>query len=330
MNVYQIDPITDFRWAELVARQHGASVFHTVGWLKALQRTYGYAPVAFTTSPPTSELKNGIVCCRIDSWLTGRRLVSLPFSDHCEPLYDSAEDADFLIRSIQNALTEQKWKYLELRPIQMNFAQTGDNSDFLAAGKYFLHRLDLRPDLNSVFGSLDKDSVQRRIQRAENAAGPTRCSMISILYSLLHEDGTTCLPSRTHGLTISFSARARPLRSGLPIRTERQSLRSSRCDSGVLFTINMDVQTRDLTGLEQRHGSCGERSRPENRMEQTSLIWDVPKRITRAFLPSKTTGCANRSAWCTGNFRNLLLRVQLIAGNYRWQNVYSRTCPTGC
>jgi GNAT acetyltransferase-like protein len=188
MNVYQIDPITDFRWAELVARQHGASVFHTVGWLKALQRTYGYAPVAFTTSPPTSELKNGIVCCRIDSWLTGRRLVSLPFSDHCEPLYDSAEDADFLIRSIQNALTEQKWKYLELRPIQMNFAQTGDNSDFLAAGKYFLHRLDLRPDLNSVFGSLDKDSVQRRIQRAENAGLSEKCGrsdeMLNDFYTL--------------------------------------------------------------------------------------------------------------------------------------------------
>jgi hypothetical protein len=175
MKFYQIDPTTDFRWAELVARQPGASVFHSVGWLKALQLTYGYAPVAFTTSPPTSELKNGIVCCSIDSWLTGRRLVSLPFSDHCEPLYDSAEDADFLIRNIQNALTEQKWKYLELRPVHMNFAQTDDNSDFLAVGKYFLHRLDLRPDSNSVFGSLDKDSVQRRIQRAENAGLSEKC-----------------------------------------------------------------------------------------------------------------------------------------------------------
>ena len=30
------------------------------------------------------------------SWLTGRRLVSLPFSDHCEPLVDSEEDLDVM------------------------------------------------------------------------------------------------------------------------------------------------------------------------------------------------------------------------------------------
>jgi hypothetical protein len=175
MKLYQIDPITDERWAEFVVRHPRASVFHTVGWLRALQCTYGYGPTAFTTSPPRSDLKNGLVFCRIDSWLTGRRLVSLPFSDHCELLCDSAEDADFLIRNLQNALAEQKWKYLELRPIHMNFGQTGDNSDFLAAGKYFLHRLDLSPDLNDVFGSLDRDSVQRRIQRAQKAGLTEKC-----------------------------------------------------------------------------------------------------------------------------------------------------------
>jgi len=158
-----------------VARQPRASVFHTVGWLQALQRTYAYVPVAFTTSPASSDLENGIVFCCIDSWLTGRRVVSLPFSDHCELLCDSAEDADFLIRNLQTALAEQKWKYLELRPIHMNFGQARGDSDFLAAGKYFLHRLDLHPDLNSVFGSLDKDSVQRRIQRAEKAGLSEKC-----------------------------------------------------------------------------------------------------------------------------------------------------------
>src|SRR5579862_5526560 len=77
---YQLDPTQDPRWTELVGRHPKASVFHTVGWLKALRCTYGYEPVAFTTSPPSGGLKNGIVFCRINSWLTGKRLVSLPFS----------------------------------------------------------------------------------------------------------------------------------------------------------------------------------------------------------------------------------------------------------
>jgi hypothetical protein len=175
MEFYQIDPITDARWAEFVERHPSSSVFHTVGWLQALQRTYGYVPVAFTTSPPSSDLKNGIVFCRIDSWLTGRRLVSLPFSDHCEPLCDSIQNEDFLIRNLQTALIKQKWKYLELRPINANFGHVGGNSDFVAAGKYFLHRLNLAPDLRSLFRDFDKDSVQRRIRRAERAGLVEKC-----------------------------------------------------------------------------------------------------------------------------------------------------------
>ncbi|SRR6266571_8327713 len=172
---YQLDPIQDPRWAQLVEKHPKASVFHTVAWLQALRRTYGYEPVAFTTSPPTGELKNGLVFCRISSWLTGRRLVSLPFSDHCEPLCNSTEDVNFLIRYLQTALEHQKWKYLEVRPINGDLGQTGDGIGCVPAATYFLHTLDLRPDLDEVFRSLDKDSVQRRIQRAERAGLVEKC-----------------------------------------------------------------------------------------------------------------------------------------------------------
>src|SRR5580704_825189 len=175
MRVYELDPTQDLRWARFVDKYPRASVFHTVAWLEALRRTYGYEPVVFTTSPPTSELKNGLVFCRVKSWLTGRRLVSLPFSDHCEPLCDSAEDMNFLIRHLQTTLELQGWKYLELRPINGNFGQTGDGMRFLPVARYFLHTLSLHPDLNDLFRSLDKDSVQRRIQRAMQAGLVEKC-----------------------------------------------------------------------------------------------------------------------------------------------------------
>ena len=77
--VYRIDPLKDERWVRFVEEHPDASVFHTPAWLTALERTYGYEPVVFTTSPPDAELKNAIVFCRIESWLTGHRIVSLPF-----------------------------------------------------------------------------------------------------------------------------------------------------------------------------------------------------------------------------------------------------------
>jgi Acetyltransferase (GNAT) domain len=175
LGCYQLDPILDPRWATLVENHPRASVFHTVAWLQALRRTYGYEPVVFTTSPPTGELKNGLVFCRINSWITGRRLVSLPFSDHCEPLCDSAEDVNFLIRYLQAALDHQEWKYLEIRPVTWNLGPTGERIGCLPAARYFLHTLDLRAGLSEVYRGLDKDSVQRRIQRAERAGLVEKC-----------------------------------------------------------------------------------------------------------------------------------------------------------
>ena len=70
------------RWSALVHSHAQASVFHSTNWLRALQGVYGYEPVVVTTCPPVELLTNGLVFCRISSWLTGSRLVSLPFSDH--------------------------------------------------------------------------------------------------------------------------------------------------------------------------------------------------------------------------------------------------------
>jgi len=134
-----------------------------------LQATYGYKPVAFTTCPPHSELWNGLVGCEIESWLTGHRFVSLPFSDHCEPLCDSADELVFLVRHLQHISEEKKWKYFQLRPTQENRALTDGTSGCFPSERYFLHKIDLRPDLDDVFLTFDRDSVQRRVLRADRA-----------------------------------------------------------------------------------------------------------------------------------------------------------------
>ena len=169
MRLYQLDPITDTRWMDLVNRHPSASVFHSTPWLKALQATYGYQPVVFTTSPPNCALSNGIVFCRIKSWITGRRLVSLPFSDHCEPLCDSPADLEFLIRYLQANLEPQGWRYLELRPVNQKLGSIGAGVMLQPAAEYALHILDLQPATENIFEKFDKDSVQRRIRRAERA-----------------------------------------------------------------------------------------------------------------------------------------------------------------
>jgi hypothetical protein len=199
MGVRQIDPTKDMRWSRLVARHPRASVFHTVGWLQALQHTYGYQPVVLTTSPPTEELQNGLVFCRVKSWLTGLRLVSLPFSDHCEPLCDSIEELDLLIRYLQSAVEQQHWRYLEVRPISGHFGEANHKSSFSPAAKYYLHTLSLCPAVDDLFQGFDKDCVQRRIRRGDRAGLIAKCGrseeMLKDFYTLFVATRSRhCLP----------------------------------------------------------------------------------------------------------------------------------------
>jgi hypothetical protein len=151
--MYQTDPLEDGRWRRLVERHPRASIFHTPEWLECLRRTYHYTPIAFTSSPPAQELENGIVFCLVDSWLTGRRLVSVPFADHCDLLADHLYDLS----------TELKTRYIEIRPL----VPLSNQSSFKPSRRFYHHSLDLRPGPDALFSRFHKDCVQRKIRRAE-------------------------------------------------------------------------------------------------------------------------------------------------------------------
>jgi CelD/BcsL family acetyltransferase involved in cellulose biosynthesis len=157
-------PLLDPRWADFLKRNPRSSVFHSVEWVDALRRTYGYEPVAITTCPPGAELRNAAVFCRVKSWLTKPRLVSLPFSDHCEILADSFADAAAIVSVLREQLRREDLHYIEARPIRP-LELAGSESD--STYSYCLHQIDLRPDLATLFENCHKSSIQRKIRRAE-------------------------------------------------------------------------------------------------------------------------------------------------------------------
>ncbi len=165
--VYTLNPLRDSRWADFVGSHPRASIFHTPGWLEALHRTYQYEPIIYTTSAPRAALANGIVFCRISSWLTGARMVSLPFADHCEPLVESSEEGEEIIGSLQCAFRREKLKYIEFRPLSGSLLS---NTGVQKSNSFCFHELDLHPTLGELFRGLHKDSIQRKIRRAEREA----------------------------------------------------------------------------------------------------------------------------------------------------------------
>ncbi len=178
MSVYGIDPIADCRWHEFLETRSDASAFHTVGWLKSLEATYGYRPLVFTTSAPGGPLTNGIVLCQIKSWLTGTRWVSLPFADHCAPLYEEPNDFYMLLDEIAAESRRAGVDHIEIRPWDVHDLSLAEHTSFRAGERYRLHLLDLRPALDTIFSSFDRSSVQRRLRHATRE-------------NLTYEEGTT-------------------------------------------------------------------------------------------------------------------------------------------
>ena len=165
--IYTLDPLQDPRWSEFLQCHPAASVFHTPGWLEALHRTYGYEPIVFTTASSGEELKDGIVFCPVQNWLRGRRMVSLPFSDHCQPLVDTEANLKLLLGALRQNQERDKWKYIELRPLSSWKTGQEDQPAFAAGEEFSFHTLDLRPTLDTIFRNFHKSCVQRKIHRAE-------------------------------------------------------------------------------------------------------------------------------------------------------------------
>ena len=164
MSFYPINPLTDGRWQDFVDNHAESSIFHTPAWLDALARTYAYEPVAYTTSPGGKEIRSGQVFCDINSWVTGRRLVSLPFSDHTSLLLENQNDLQEIGSFLQEKVARRVYKYIEIRPASPVLLEI---EPFAGSKRFYYHRLSLKPDLQSLFRSFHPSCVQRKVRRAE-------------------------------------------------------------------------------------------------------------------------------------------------------------------
>ena len=170
-------------------------MFHSPAWLDAVYRTYDYRPVVLTTCDANQELDNGLVFCRVESWLTGRRLVSFPFSDHCEPLVRFPADLQDLLSGFEERGRIDDYSHVEVRPA---FPLAVRQGSWGTSDHFFLHRLDLRRGAGAVFREFHRDCIQRRIRHAERSGITIRAGrdaeILKDFYGLVVET------RRRHGL----------------------------------------------------------------------------------------------------------------------------------
>jgi CelD/BcsL family acetyltransferase involved in cellulose biosynthesis len=162
--VYTIDPMEDPRWPRLLAEHDLATLFHSREWLSALQRTYGYSASVVTTCAPGENLTNGLVYCRVESRITGKRMISVPFADHCAPLIETAKTLNALVSQLGREVDEKREGYLELRS---HGGRDEQGAGVARSAAFCLHRLDLGPSIADLFHEFHRNCIRRKIARAE-------------------------------------------------------------------------------------------------------------------------------------------------------------------
>ena len=109
-----IDPTLCPDWNELISSSPEHTFFHSSNWAEVLRDSYSYKPVYFTRREGL-KIAALVPIMEIRSPFTGKRGVSIPFTDLCEPI--SVKEAGFssIFDEILQYGKKAGWKYLELR-----------------------------------------------------------------------------------------------------------------------------------------------------------------------------------------------------------------------
>ena len=108
-------PVTDERWLAYLSGNPLANIFHHPAWSQLLAECYGFRPFICVTCDTDGNILAGLPVMKIQNWLTGRRWVSLPFTDHCIPLYEDSSALYRLIDGLLNHARVQGIRNVEFR-----------------------------------------------------------------------------------------------------------------------------------------------------------------------------------------------------------------------
>lgn len=109
-----IDPTLYPGWNDLIASSPQCTFFHSSNWAGALKDSYSYKPLYFAGREGRS-MSALVPVMEVKSVISGKRGVSIPFTDRCEPIAGDAGGFRALFDEILRYGREAGWKYLELR-----------------------------------------------------------------------------------------------------------------------------------------------------------------------------------------------------------------------
>ncbi|MBW2106816.1 MAG: peptidoglycan bridge formation glycyltransferase FemA/FemB family protein [Deltaproteobacteria bacterium] len=176
MTIKLIDPITDPRWDKFVENHPFGWICHLSGWKQVLEKSFKHMKgYYFALLDNSGNIQAELPIFEVKSWLTGNRLVSIPFATLCDPLISKSEEMAILLEAVLEYSEELKYSYVEIRTL----AATSLMQDIRLVNEnvYKYHYLSLENELEEIknsFPSKTRYNIRRSmkggltVKQAEN------------------------------------------------------------------------------------------------------------------------------------------------------------------
>lgn len=264
-----LDP-SDSRWQTFLKQRPTAMIFHHPAWMQLLHASYGYRPFVAALTDGNDRLLAGIPFAEVNTFLTPRRWVALPFSDFCYPLYDGQDASDQLINCLVELHRAGRCPQLEIR------AALPSPSGFQSQSFYVQHAIQLDSDLTRVAKGITRQQMQN-IRKAEKNG-------IRVVQSMSLDDVRAfyrlhCLNRRRHGVPVqpwAFFQRLHRelLEPGLGfvmLAYDRET-----CISGGIFLHWQKTLTYKYSATDEAHQDL----RPNHLVNWTAIQWGCERGYT--------------------------------------------------
>ncbi len=156
------NPIFNKDWDIFIRSHPEGTIFHTSNWARVIQKTYGYEPYYFVAES-NGKIKFGLPFFIVKKEFNRRRLVCLPFTDECPPLFSGIQEKD-VISTIIKMIKEKSFKNIEIRNGNIDLFR---EFNFKTYNYYKLFKLDLTPGLESLWKDFKQKSIRYPIKKAQ-------------------------------------------------------------------------------------------------------------------------------------------------------------------
>jgi len=166
MKIISIDPIRSPLWKQLIEKKN-SDVFHSQQWLKVQEQTYDFNIRAKVLLDGADTPVAGFPYVAINDMLSPR-IVSIPFSDYCDPIINNLDEWKALTQKIVD-----REKSISIRCLHNEIPL--DDKRFKLVNKARWHGINLMPDIEELYKNIHSSS-KRAVRKAQKEGISIRLS----------------------------------------------------------------------------------------------------------------------------------------------------------